>query len=226
MPRRYVQIPTQQPDDELEAVFDASDDEHDDAVVQRPLLSPAQRPRQGSDDDEVSRTPQRPTINGRYNFEYDYPPPPGSPPQDRAEPSNTWGNSNGVIPDFSDPHTRPRRTIGWVSNTWRVLTGWKRPEPRVFGGGTQNDGVFGNISARPVPASAARAHPQSAAEQDSNLHAPEFASSDAPPVRGRFSRLGCLICLHLFCSLIMSLNWTSRPLTGIIPSWRPLPTTS
>ena len=203
MPRRYVQIPTQQPDDELEAVFDASDEEHDDTVVQRPLLSPAQRQSQGFTDEErvdqpqlASRTPQQPTINGRYNFEYDYPPPPGSPPQDRAEPSNTWGNSNGVVPDFSTPHTLPQRTTGLLSKTWRALTGWKRPQQRVFGGGTQNDGVFGNISARPVPASAARAQPVSAAEQDSNLHAPEFASSDAPPVRSLFSRLGCLIGLH------------------------------
>lgn len=204
MPRRYVQIPTQQPDDELEAVFDASDEEHDDAVVQRPLLSPARRSPQGFDNEErvdqpqsASRIPQRPTINGRYNFEYDYPPPPGSPPQERAEPSNTWGNSNGIVPDFSNPRNLPRRTTGWLSNTWRGLTGWKRPELRVVGGGIQNDGVFGNLSARPVPASAARANPESAAEQDSNLHAPEFASSDAPPVRGHLSRLGCLIGLHL-----------------------------
>jgi hypothetical protein len=204
MPRRYVQIPTQQPDDELEAVFDASDEEHDDTVVQRPLLLPAQRGLQGFTDEErvdqpqlASSTPQQPTLNGRYNFEYDYPPPPGSPPQERAEPSNTWGNSNGIVPDFSHPHILRQRTTGWLSRTWGALTGWKRPEPRVFGGGTQNDGVFGNISARPVPASAAQAHAVSAAEQDSNLHAPEFASSDAPPVRGRFSRLGCLIGLRL-----------------------------
>jgi hypothetical protein len=192
MPRRYVQIPTQQPDDELEAVFDADDDdEHDDAVVQRPLLS-LRRPSQGSDEErvdqlqQVSGTPQRPTIDGRYNFEYDYPPPPGSPPRERAEPSNTWGNSNGIIPDFSDPHALPRRTTGWVSRAWRALTGPKPPEQRVVGGGTQNDGVFGNISARPVPASAARAQSQSATEQDTNLHAPEFASNDAPPVSSRF----------------------------------------
>jgi len=204
MPRRYVQIPTQQPDDELEAVFDASDEEHDDAVVQRPLLSSTQRQLQGFTDEErvdqpqlASGAPQRPTINGRYNFEYDYPPPPGSPPQERAEPSNTWGNSNGIVPDFSTPQNLPRRTTGWLSKTWGALTGRKRPEPRVRGGGTQNDGVFGNISARPVSASAARAHAVSAAEQDSNLHAPEFASSDAPPVRGRFSQLICLISLHL-----------------------------
>jgi hypothetical protein len=197
MPRRYVQIPTQQPDDELEAVFEASDDEHDDAVVQRPLLSPAQRSSRDSDDEErvdqphqVSRTPQRPTIDGRYNFEYDYPPPPGSPPRERAEPSNTWGNSNGVIPDLSNPHTLPRRTTGWLSKTWRAVTGQKRPEQRVVGGGTQNDGVFGNISARPVSASAARAHSESATDQDTILHAPEFASSDAPPVSGHF---GCLV---------------------------------
>ena len=196
MPRRYVQIPTQQPDDELEAVFDASDDEHDDIVVQRPLLSSTPRPPRGSDDDErvdqphqASRTPQRPTIDGRYNFEYDYPPPPGSPPRERAEPSNTWGNSNGIIPDFSAPHTLPRRTTGWLSKTWRAMTGRQRPEPRVarVGGGTQNDGVFGNISARPVPARAAQAHAESATDQDTILHAPEFTSSDAPPVSDRFS---------------------------------------
>jgi len=204
MPRRYVQIPTQQPDDELEAVFDASDDEHDDAVVQRPLLPPNHRsPRESGADERVdqpqqaSRTPRQLTVDGLYNFEYDYPPPPGSPPQERAEPSNTWGNSNGVIPDFSNPLTLPRRTTGWLSKTWGVLTGRKRPEPRVVGGGTQNDGVFGNISARPVSASAARAQSASATEQDSNLHAPEFTSSDAPPVSSYFSALGCLIDLHL-----------------------------
>lgn len=206
MPRRYVQIPTQQPDDELEAVFDASDEESDDAVVQRPLLSAEQRPLRESDDDErvdqpqqTPRTSQHPTIDGRYNFEYDYPPPPGSPPLERAEPSNTWGNSNGVIPDFSNPRTLPRHATGWLSKTWRALTGTgqKRPEQRVVGSGIQNDGVFGNISARPVPARAARAQSESAREQDSILHAPEFASSDAPPVSGRFGALSYLIGLHL-----------------------------
>ena len=192
MPRLYVQIPTQHPDDELEAVFDTSDDEHDDVVVQRPLLS-NQRPLRGSDNERADqphqalRTPQQPTIDGRYNFEYDYPPPPGSPPRERAEPSNTWGNSNGIIPEFSNPHTLPRRTTGWLSKAWGAMTGRKRPEPRVVGGGTQNDGVFGNISARPVPASAAQAHAESATDQDTILHAPEFTSNDAPPVSDRFS---------------------------------------
>lgn len=200
MPRRYVQIPTQQPDDELEAVFDVSDDEHDDVVVQRPLLSSTQR---GSDDERADqplqtlRIPQQPTIDGRYNFEYDYPPPPGSPPRERAEASNTWGNSNGIIPDFSGPQTLPRRTTGWLSKTWRAMTGQKRPEPRVVGGGTQNDGVFGNISARPVPASAAQAHSELATDQDTNLHAPEFTSSDAPPVSDRFNTLSYLIGLRI-----------------------------
>lgn len=89
------------------------------------------------------------------NVDYDYPPP-GSPPppSSRALPNNI-GNSNGLVPAFESVQP-PRRS--WLQRTAatflpsrvaeRVALGPQRPSGPV-GGGSSNDGVFANVTAKP-----------------------------------------------------------------------------
>ncbi|KDQ20758.1 hypothetical protein BOTBODRAFT_100830 [Botryobasidium botryosum FD-172 SS1] len=146
----------------MEAAFDDSDDEgdvHDHSQKQyQPLLT--ERP-----DSPITPThplaspshyhhhsfssPQTPATPGIYDFEYDYPPPPGSPPRPSALalPGNTIGNSNGIIPDTPVVHrdfARPsffRRALGAILPSQNTVA--------ARGSGVENDGVFANIAAKP-----------------------------------------------------------------------------
>lgn len=167
MPAGYAALPNPRshPDeDELEAAFEASDDEddRDDRHAESRPLNPARTSGDDDDDDHnnagahplatsnavlsIQTNPQTTSAPGTYNFEavdYDCPPP-GSPPP------NPWGNSNGVIP--TSPVTRPNRRPGqsWVRRILpaRVadrLSGSRQPV--VAGRGV--DGVFSNVTAKP-----------------------------------------------------------------------------
>jgi len=193
MPRRqYAPVPASQGDAEdadrqIEEAFDIGDDEdHDDENHDHtPLL--ARHDAAEGRTPHASRTPitNRPTTSGGlYNFEYDFPPP-GSPPAELAI-ANTWGNTNGVI--VSNPINYDHNSRGnWVTRAWRTLTGSGRqvvvPETGRVGGGTNNDGVFSNLSSRPT----ARITRPSAVAVDGNaaddtiFHAPELARDDVPP---------------------------------------------
>lgn len=119
MPARYAPLPNPRsqadnPEDEMEAAFEISDDEDDSNprdAESRPL-NPTNTSTIGHDDDDDDQ-PQTASVAtshptharrqstvppGTYDFEsadYDFPPP-GSPPRrDRALPFNDWGNSNG-----------------------------------------------------------------------------------------------------------------------------------
>lgn len=192
MPRRqYAPVPASQgdadnADRQIEEAFDIGEEDHDDQNHDHtPLL--ARHDAAEGRTPHASRTPitNRPTTSGGlYNFEYDFPPP-GSPPADLAI-ANTWGNTNGVI--ISDPVNYNHNSRGnWVTRTWRTLTGTGRqaviPEAGRVGGGTNNDGVFSNLSSRPT----ARITRPSAvvvdgtANDDTIFHAPELTRDDVPP---------------------------------------------
>ncbi|TBU32618.1 hypothetical protein BD311DRAFT_714456 [Dichomitus squalens] len=163
---------------ELEDAFD-SDDEGQDTFEHTPLTSRsttaqtarALPPRSDShyaplDADFPSPIPTPQTVPpGAYDFErdrdYDHPPP-GSPPSPSANvlPADI-GNSNGFVP--TSPVWRPSHPPASRLSFWRRAAGALLPQhyvrvptedaqvsaPRVIGGGTENDGVFANVSAKP-----------------------------------------------------------------------------
>lgn len=107
---------------------------------------------------------RRQTVPGAYDFEtdpFDYAvPPPGSPPRPSvyAHP-NQYGNNNGIIP--SNPIIPPapssgssnifRRAVGALLPSYyqRVPTSEAGYSVPARGGGTNNDGVFANLTAKP-----------------------------------------------------------------------------
>ena len=167
---RYAPIPNPHTDpnaqDEMEAAFLESDDEdeHD-----QPLMRP-QNTRNGysslpNADPEAAPSPSREharSASGTYDFErVDYDsdwarPPPGSPPAStQFFEVGANGNSNGLIPDFSSvARDAGRRTGGWARRILparvaeRLGMGPAHVEGAV-GGGTSNDGVFANVTAKP-----------------------------------------------------------------------------
>lgn len=188
---RYTQVPTQTSEEEMEAAFENSDDEGDDeantASAMRPLLSSSEQrrsiedshPLYSSHDDDDLREEGRaqPAPPGAYNFEEDWvpAPPPGSPPSPSRAIPNNWGNSNGFVPNTPARVSpiRPsflRRTVGAL-----LPTHYSRG-PR--GGGLENDGVFGNVMAKPGGPAPVRG-PDGATGP---YWVPEEAQKDAPPV--------------------------------------------
>ncbi|EIN10407.1 hypothetical protein PUNSTDRAFT_125276 [Punctularia strigosozonata HHB-11173 SS5] len=187
---------------EMEAAFDDSDDEGEQApLAGRTVVS--NHPLVDNNDPSVTATNavsaygRSPPAPGTYDFEnvdYDYPPP-GSPPapSDRALP-NSHGNSNGIVPSASsavavDTYRGPPR--GWFGRTAaavlpahyvtrfgldreRLSTNDGSERRRVVGGGTQNDGVFANVTAKPTA-------PRRVQEGDETYLVPEEAQKDAPP---------------------------------------------
>lgn len=156
MSSRYAPLPNTQTDplleDEMEAAFD--DDDDDDTLDDHPesrLLNPPSF---------ASSVPQTPT--GVYDFEnFDYAslPPPGSPPRPSSSAlPNDIGNSNGLIPSPSDVRHVDAPRSSWVRRTARSILPSSlhnrfhldyEPTPGVIGGGTHNDGVFANVTAKP-----------------------------------------------------------------------------
>jgi len=140
----------------MQAAFDYSDDEDEDDNISesRPLnptsTSPAQPPQ------PIGHVP------GTYNFEavdYDYPPPGSPPPPSAVALPNEYGNSNGFIPEFNlsqgrGPHRiwfqRAAVAVLPLSLLTKVGLAPQRPSGPI-GGGTNNDGVFANVSAKPTP---------------------------------------------------------------------------
>lgn len=169
--------------DELEAAFEGSDDEDDEDVEFHDARSEYQplkpedtsspsfaHPLAGGDEsvENAGIESSRSRSNGRhsrsqstYDFEnvndadYAYHPPPGEPPRrDRALVNNNWGNSNGIIPDFtgiSFPQAASRRGLNWVRRFLPArFGGGENGRSRVLGGGFENDGVFANVMAKPT----------------------------------------------------------------------------
>ncbi|KAG8213365.1 hypothetical protein J3R82DRAFT_11856 [Butyriboletus roseoflavus] len=178
MPVGYALLPTQQPtqeaDRELNEAF-ASDEEEEQQCSEAPTrFSPP----------ETSKT--SPTIPAVYDFERDFDyvrPPPGSPPRPSAVAlPNDFGNSNGLVPSSpaETPIHRPsflRRAVGAILPTHYTrlpITGGIL-HSRAIGGGTQNDGVFTNVTAKP-------SRPVQMRTDDGSVFVvPEETQSNAPP---------------------------------------------
>lgn len=189
MPSRYAPVPTASQQDEMNAAFDDSDDEeetHDSHGNDRaPLLPQHTQHRSASSayhplatEPDAPETPidtrppsaPAPPVPGSYNFEFDYPPPPGSPP-----PITAYGNTNGLVPvgPVSAADARPSllsRALGAILPSRYVRDS--------RGGGIGNDGVFANMSARPGGSA-----PAATRDAVSGVHfAPEEVQKEAPPV--------------------------------------------
>ncbi|KAI0303704.1 hypothetical protein B0F90DRAFT_1809431 [Multifurca ochricompacta] len=116
-------------------------------------------------------------TSSAYDFERDYDyPPPGSPPSlsTFALPNN-YGNSNGYLP--TSPLVRSpqpsifRRTFGSLLPQYYQRVSDSRPR----GGGTDNDGVFANVTAKPTP-------PVSVTTDNGDVYmVPEETQQEAPP---------------------------------------------
>ncbi|KAH6913057.1 metal homeostatis protein bsd2 [Coprinopsis sp. MPI-PUGE-AT-0042] len=176
------------PDRELEDAFELDDEQEEDT----PLVQ-THSPATANEIHQPRATHARIPSSGppAYDFErqdYDFPPP-GSPPppSDRALPNN-FGNSNGQLPE-SPVYPRPsgsgsqsllRRTFGalFPSKYQRVPNGDASGSGNggvVIGGGTENDGVFANVSAKPQAARTERA------EDGSMYVVPEDTQKELPP---------------------------------------------
>jgi len=157
MSARYAPLPNPHTDpllnDEMEAAFedDDDDDPNDQHSESRPLNPTSY----------ASSAPRTPTL-GSYDFEnFDYAsiPPPGSPPgpSSLAIP-NDIGNSNGRLPSPTDVRHVDAPRSSWFRRTAQSILPsslahrWNldyEPTPGIVGGGTNNDGVFANVTAKP-----------------------------------------------------------------------------
>jgi hypothetical protein len=162
-------------DREMDAAFD-DDDKDDDHGEMVPLtLHHPQTPI------SMGPPPLRSSVDApAYDFERDYDyPPPGSPPSHTTSAfPNDYGNSNGFLPTSpvirSPPQSIFRRAFGaFFPQSYQRVHGDGRPR----GGGTDNDGVFANVTAKPAPSIPIRV-------ENGDVHmVPEETQQEAPPVR-------------------------------------------
>ena len=193
MPTPYAPLPNpryaaEDAQRELDDAFD-SDDEGQDSSESTPLTR-ALPPRSDShyhpplDTEFPEPIPTPQSVPGGYDFERDYDyPPPGSPPgpSSLALP-NDFGNSNGLLPTAPVRPPQPRvsfwrRAAGALLPQHYVRVPMEAPGPRVVGGGTENDGVFANVAAKP-----SRGIEITDANGDVHL-VPEEVQKETPPVR-------------------------------------------
>ncbi|KAF7301787.1 hypothetical protein MIND_00744400 [Mycena indigotica] len=179
MSGRYAPLPNNNVDEEGRNEMDAAFDDSDDEDENRPLNPTPSSPVAAT---HVSRASTH--IPGTYNFEVDYDmPPPGSPPgpSSTALP-NEHGNSNGFIPNFAsavDSVSRGPR-LGWFKRAATAVLpthyvqrlGMSGADRNVMG--TNNDGVFANVTAKPTP-------PVRIQDGDSTYIVPEEVRAEAPP---------------------------------------------
>ncbi|KAF9223832.1 hypothetical protein BS17DRAFT_655927, partial [Gyrodon lividus] len=184
MPAGYAPLPTQQPtweaDRELDEAFDSDDEEEQSNSLTTSL-------NHSSPSAPVAEALKIGTASpGAYDFERDYDydrPPPGSPPRPSAAAlPNDFGNSNGLLPSSPVGTTilRPsffRRAASAIlpSHYTRPPTSGGVSHSGVIGGGMQNDGVFGNVMAKPSR------HVQVRTDDGNVYMVPEEVQSAAPP---------------------------------------------
>ncbi|KAI0045316.1 hypothetical protein FA95DRAFT_1495554 [Auriscalpium vulgare] len=194
MPARYAPLPTAAGDPllntEMEAAFDDPDDSDDDddqpiaRAETRPLQPHSSSPLFQSTPAAHPATPRGPAVYDFENFDYASLPPPGSPPPPTSIAiPNSFGNSNGLIPASADVEVVEGPRMGWARRAARAVLpssyvrSWGldyEPPVGVVGGGTGNDGVFANVTAKP-------SRPLQIREGDEIYLVPEEAQKDVPP---------------------------------------------
>ncbi|KAH7930745.1 hypothetical protein BV22DRAFT_1078559 [Leucogyrophana mollusca] len=225
MSNRYAPLPNPRTDPEnteMEAAFDDTESDDDQDSESHPMIS--------------TSTPSS-SLPGTYDFEapaYDYDfPPPGSPPAPStiALPNN-HGNSNGVVPVFSlDTTPQPPRTSGWFRRTaasvlpshyvhrWGILPA----RPSIIGGGTNNDGVFANVTAKPsrgirvqdgddvhfVPEETSRESPPSYATAQADAAPPYFSTTILAPFSLSSSTPGSVVVDALPTGTLFAFCWNA-----------------
>jgi hypothetical protein len=174
---------------ELEEAFESDNDDDTQSVRESMPLTNAS----SNDDDSAfgstvsggHRRAISSVIPGAYDFEreyeYDYPPP-GSPPRPSASAlPNDIGNTNGVLPSSPSrpPAPRPsffRRITGTLLPTHYARVPTQVESSRAIGGGTENDGVFANVMAKPQ-------RPLRVQTENGDVHmVPEEIQKEVPPV--------------------------------------------
>jgi hypothetical protein len=191
MVHRYTQLPVSRPhrqtqhdrEVEMQAAFDYSDDEDDErTTLEAHPLNPVSTP-----PTPVPVSVQTPThVPGTYNFDavdYDSPPPGSPPPPSSFALPNSHGNSNGLVPEFDSQSSRRGPPRMWFQRAAATLlpssflssVGLAPSRPSgPIGGGTNNDGVFANVTAKPSV-------PGRVQDGDNMYLVHEDARQDAPP---------------------------------------------
>lgn len=171
MIHRYTQLPISRPHHqatqhvEMQAAFDYSDDEDDERTTSEAhLLNPVSTV-SALAPASTRISVQTPThVPGTYDFDavdYDYPPPGSPPPPSSFALPNNHGNSNGLVPEFDPQRSRRNTPRMWFQRVFpsSVLSsmGLAPLHPSgPIGGGTNNDGVFANVTAKPSVQNRAR----------------------------------------------------------------------
>ncbi|KAG5724979.1 Metal homeostatis protein BSD2 [Termitomyces sp. T112] len=189
MPARYTALNSRADHDhdaqhDMEAAFDYTEDEDDDINDSHESHPLNPTPTSPSTIQVPPPNPHPSRVPGTYDFEnvdYDYPPP-GSPPRPSAIAlPNDYGNSNGLVPQIPNGSLAPRPS--WLRRTavsilparfaQNIGLTHERPQGAI-GGGTHNDGVFANVTAKPT-------RPVTVQEGDDSLVMPEDTRTEAPP---------------------------------------------
>ncbi|KAF9532522.1 hypothetical protein CPB83DRAFT_846923 [Crepidotus variabilis] len=184
MPAGYAPLPNPRsaPDAEreMEDAFDLNDEDDQADTEETPLTRrTAEHPQP-----ETSSTRQETTAlsGGAYDFEREYDlPPPGSPPRPSARAlPNEIGNSNGLLPTAPVDRPQPqrsffRRIMGNIIPSQYQPVATDSHSTRLTGGGTDNDGVFANVTAKPAPARVVRS------ENGDIQIMPEESQKELPP---------------------------------------------
>ena len=179
--QRYAPLPNPQSNFDAEREMDDAfdDDDNDSHGETTPLTlhqprSPVTAGRPPSCDDDDAP----PVPNAYYDFERDYDqPPPGSPPSHSslALPNN-YGNSNGELPSSPVVRAPPQSIFRKTFGTLLPQTHQRIRDDRPRGSGTDNDGVFANVTAKPAPS-------VPVVTDSGDVHMmPEETQQEAPPV--------------------------------------------
>jgi len=183
-----------------------------------------------SDDDDSDNDIQQHIIPipGAYDFdrEYDYPAPGSPPPPTSRALPNDYGNSNGLLPTspiyIPQPDAGPsflRRAVGTLLPSHYVRVPAQAQSSRTIGGGTENDGVFANVMAKPQRSQMVRT------ENGEVYVVPEDSNQkDVPPVSINLSNSHQHILTDTSTSPMQTPKQTPSQPTGKPPCTPPTPT--
>ncbi|KAG6336689.1 hypothetical protein ID866_2396 [Astraeus odoratus] len=206
MSTRYAPVPNPrtEPDTnpELDAAFDDTDDE--DVDESRPLSrSPSSpeiySPLLSASSSHRASPPTQTHSALTYDFDspipdYDHPPAGSPPPPTAYALPNSIGNSNGIIPIFT-PDNVPQAPTSWWKRTARAVLpshyvsrfglDAHSGSRHAMGGGSGNDGVFKNMTAKPSTAGIRVQDGESiyvVPEESSSAPPPSYAAAQADAV--------------------------------------------